>query len=79
MPEAHRRVALRRKRDAVNANPSYLLYADSPQAIDLDLLENLDTVVVQEWRVEDAASSRPSINWIDEERYRATLFEYLSF
>ena len=35
---------LRRKREALLANPSFVLYADDCKIIDMDLFENLDKV-----------------------------------
>ena len=33
---------LKRKRDALLAHPSFVLHADDPKIIDMDLFENLD-------------------------------------
>ena len=33
---------LKRKREALVAHPSFVLYADDPKIIDMDLFENLD-------------------------------------
>ena len=35
---------LKRKREALVSHPSFVLYADDPKIIDLDLFENLDQV-----------------------------------
>ena len=35
---------LKRKRDALVANPSFVLFADDTRIIDMDLFENLDQV-----------------------------------
>ena len=37
---------LKRKRDAVVASPSFVLYVDDPRIIDLELFENLDQVLL---------------------------------
>lgn len=65
---------LRRKKDALNAQPSFVLFADSPNIIALDQCENLDRVVVLQWQVEDGLLLRyPLLHWIEEQHYRTRM------
>ena len=56
----------------MTANPSFVMYSDDPNIINLDKFENLDQVVVVQWQVEDGLLFRyPLLQWIEEEHYRA--------
>ena len=62
---------VKRKRNALIANPSFVLYVDDPNIIRLDLFQNLDVVLVLEWDVESGVIMRyPLLDWVADERYR---------
>jgi hypothetical protein len=62
---------LKRKRDALLAHPSFILYADDARIIDLASYQHLDLIKVMDWCVEDGTvESYALMDWLEFGHYR---------